>query len=370
MKKFLFYAVFIVLAFSGKNVFAQTAELTVTKPTDGESLSLGESYTIEWESPEFALPTTVAIALSPVTPSCLSDNPPCEIAQTSPYIITESAPNTGQYSWTVPSSLSTSYIGENVIYILVNGTDYVGLSDEFIIEGKPDGTTGNQINIITPIANQVLVKGTQYVIAWTGHTAPVVITLEPYIVCVTAPCVGSPIYTILNQTTTLGYYTWNVGTDSSNASIPTGQYYLHISNNTSDVAPDKVLIQISDTQLSCLGREGQNIKYSNSSAVYYIKNCKKEIYSSAKIYFAWNQTFGSVVTVPSTEIYESNGMVKLPSGLLIKGTTSSTVYLTEGSMVKPFGSAAGFLARGYSFSQVKIFDDADIAVHALGETIP
>lgn len=361
MKKFFLPILLALVLFPTFPTSTYAVGLTIKKPATGDILALGKDYLIEWTSSSSYSSKMVAIVLVPRGPDCLYTIPACEVAAPEPYVISAAAPNTGSYFWTVPADLGSSFQGEAQIFMVINDTDIFGESDIFTV-GSEGGT---DIIITSPTSAVSWPMGTQQAISWTGGEAPYKITLEPYIACITTPCTGSPIYTLASKVDT-GSFIWTVGQDASGVPIPVGPYRLHVVDTNGGKEFGSTIVQIVGTpSVSCVGREGFNIKYANSPAIYFIKNCKKQIYSSPAVFSAWSQSFSSVLTVLSSEIFENDGQVKLPSGLLVKGS-GPTVFLIDSGYLRPFTSLSALTSRGYVLAKVKTFSDSDLAAHPRG----
>lgn len=349
------------------NIHAQVANIAITQPVLNESWKTGETRTITWNTPEFFAPTTVAISLIPKPPECLYSIPPCAIASVAPYVVTADAPNTGQYSWAIPNNLSSNFLGKVYLVIAITNTSYLDFSEEFTITNN---TPVNQIALTHPVGGESYSNSTQQAITWTGGSGAVTIQLKPYIVCITFPCESGTSYTIASNIDNTGNYIWNVAKDSSLINdIPPGSYIMHIfdSNGMISKTATPITIQTPSPQ-ACYGLDGHNVKYSNNPTVYYIVDCKKQIYSSPVIFFSWNDSFDGITILQPYEVFPDDGFVKLPTGIVIKGT-GPTVYYIDGISRRPFTSADAFFEAGFSFNDILPFSDFDVNVHPLGDPI-
>lgn len=367
MNKFFLISLVSVLFFIPfVNIHAQVANIAITQPALNESWKTGETRTITWSSPEFFAPTTVAISLIPKPPECLTTIPPCAIASVAPYVVTADAPNTGQYSWAIPNDLSSSFLGKVYLVIAITNTSYLDFSEQFTITKD---TPVNQIALTHPVGGESYSNSTQQAITWTGGSGAVTIQLKPYIVCITFPCESGTSYTIASNINNTGNYIWNVAKDAYSQDIPPGSYIMHIfdSNGMTSKTATPITIQTPSPEL-CYGLDGHNVKYSNSPTVYYIDDCKKQIYSSPVVFFSWNDSFDGVVTLQPYEVFPDDGFVKLPTGIVIKGS-GPTVYYIDGVSRRPFTSAAAFFDAGFVFADILPFSDFDVNVHPLGDPI-
>lgn len=132
----------------------QTDALTVTSPAAGETWKAGQGYVIQWNRGASSSTDTVAITMSPYV-ACLDSNPPCAVKQVAPYQITESAPNTGSYAWTIPSTMSSMFIGQMRITVSpknsqsgMSGVFTVALADstgKIVRSGYVDNATNSKV---------------------------------------------------------------------------------------------------------------------------------------------------------------------------------------------------------------------------------
>ena len=121
---------------------SQVSDFSVSSPSSSDSWQTGQSYTIRWSNTAAdgacavgasSCASNVIIALSPKPPQCLSSTPPCMLNQMDPYVIAENAPNTGQFSWQIPSNLSSQYWGKQQITVIKKQTGKKGISAEFSV---------------------------------------------------------------------------------------------------------------------------------------------------------------------------------------------------------------------------------------------
>jgi hypothetical protein len=119
MKKVLFAC----LIFSFSLALASGQSITVTKPAANETWVKGQSHTIQWTK-QGTLPDTVRISLR--------DSGGTALVQ----LIANAAPNTGTFSWTVPSTLA-----DGAYRIKVKATDVAieALSGIFTIGSSSEG---------------------------------------------------------------------------------------------------------------------------------------------------------------------------------------------------------------------------------------
>ena len=78
--------------------------------------------------------------------------------------------------------------------------------------------------------------------------------------------------------------------------------------------------------------DGDLIKMSGSSSVYYLKDGKRFVFPNTSTYMSWYKDFSGVVTIPASELqsYPLGGNVVVrPGTKLVKITTDPTVYAVE-----------------------------------------
>lgn len=115
--------------------------------------------------------------------------------------------------------------------------------------------------------------------------------------------------------------------------------------------------------------DGTLIKAKESPAVYLVGNGVLQPVS----YFVFTQkkfSFRNVVSVPSSELagWEVGKPLPPPTGLLVKSKSSSTVYYIESGVKRPI-SYGVFVARRFSFKNVVVADDQDLAVLETGDDL-
>ena len=177
--------------------------IVVTSPQAGAQWAVGKTYTIQWamnQKDSLASQGTVTITVARPLPACLRSTPPCMIAMPvmAPYTIASKAPNTGSYTWTIPTTLPGLNMGSQEITIVLDGTNVRGVSGTFSIVGAqsdktltiatgsvPAGVVG------TPYTTTIQAQGGTGEYAWSlvGGSLPPGITHDTGgIVCFAAPC--------------------------------------------------------------------------------------------------------------------------------------------------------------------------------------
>lgn len=116
--------------------------------------------------------------------------------------------------------------------------------------------------------------------------------------------------------------------------------------------------------------DGTLVKSTEAPAVYHVGNGKLEHLT----YFVFTQRafrFRDVVPVPASELaeWEIGKPMPPPTGLLVKAKSSPAVYYIESGVKRPIAYGI-FMARGYSFKDVKVGEDAEIDLIELGEPLP
>lgn len=113
-----------------------------------------------------------------------------------------------------------------------------------------------------------------------------------------------------------------------------------------------------------------SFKYASSPTIYFLnQNGQKEIYPEASVFSAWNANYNSVRTIPDTQTYPDGGTVRLPQGTLVKRNNSTTIYLVEGNLVRPFASLSAFTNKGYFLPNVISVNDKYLDIYTTGPTI-
>lgn len=67
--------------------------------------------------------------------------------------------------------------------------------------------------------------------------------------------------------------------------------------------------------------------------------------------------------------YKEADPVRFPDGILVKGSSQPTVYLTSNKILHPIESESTFIEFGWSFDDVQTVDDSLIDYHSIGEAL-
>ncbi len=181
----------------------------------------------------FPANSTVTISLNQKLPDCINQNPACLVRQIAPYVISQSAPNNGTFSWNVPTSLPDAYRGEQQITITINESGLRGQSAVFFVGSKTGvPPVSSTLRVTAPNGGEQWPLGQTRNITWTDSSATgnVKITLNEYRDCSQA-CTArlERQYTLSNSTPNDGSFSWPVGT-STGATVIAGQYKVVITN--------------------------------------------------------------------------------------------------------------------------------------------
>ena len=126
------------------NISATSTPIIVSSPQSQAQWILGETHLITWSGGTYTsgdtttIPAYVTITMAPPRPACLDATPACSIAEVMPYTIAQNASNNGSYSWTLPTSLMSTYTGTQ--QITVTAGSVVGRSQTFSIIIPPTTT--------------------------------------------------------------------------------------------------------------------------------------------------------------------------------------------------------------------------------------
>ncbi len=110
---------------------------------------------------------------------------------------------------------------------------------------------------------------------------------------------------------------------------------------------------------------GNFIKYPNNPTVYKIEHNTKRGIPSLAVFLS-HADLSQILVVSTSFQYADGPILGFAEGILIKGS-GPTVYLVQDQKRRGFRSAQSFLDLGYSFSQVRVVSDADLALHQEGE---
>lgn len=145
---------------SSEFIIASTAvsPIIVTSPKAGDNWLAGNKYEINWqwltENPILES-EPVMIVLGPPEPACLMQDPPCLPVVVKSHLITEATNDTGMYSWIVPTDLSSTFTGTQVITVTKLKDTISGKSNQFTIVSKNSSQSIPGITEITADAGAV-----------------------------------------------------------------------------------------------------------------------------------------------------------------------------------------------------------------------
>ncbi len=140
--------------------------ITVTSPTTGNVWYTGNTYKIIWNS-GMSSDVKVQITLNSPRLPCLDTNPACMVAvvQKAPYTISASTDNDGSYEWTIPTNLSSIYVGSQQITVQTVGGSTYGRSATFTISSGSNVTVPS-IQVLSPISGNSYSYGKTLPITW------------------------------------------------------------------------------------------------------------------------------------------------------------------------------------------------------------
>ncbi len=112
------------------------------------------------------------------------------------------------------------------------------------------------------------------------------------------------------------------------------------------------------------GPVGRLVKAADASTVYYVyPSGKRKPFASEAAFFSYGHTFDGV------QIVTSQQLAAIPAVQLLKSTGSQTVYLLDGSTLRPIVSEAAFLAAGYRWADVELANPTDVQSYPLGTPV-
>jgi hypothetical protein len=115
---------------------------------------------------------------------------------------------------------------------------------------------------------------------------------------------------------------------------------------------------------------GTLFKYGNSPAVYFLNGAnQKRGYTTIEMFNIWNATLKDVITIPLTEQYSDGPIATLPNGIVVRSRSASTIYFVFDGQLRPFANMNLFYSMGFKDTDVKIFSDSDLNLHAIGNSM-
>ncbi|MEN9341988.1 MAG: hypothetical protein RIQ54_244 [Candidatus Parcubacteria bacterium] len=252
------------------------SKVTVVSPAGGETWLVGQEQKISWTVPPLPIsPSTVTISVAPQAPACLLANPPCKIAVIAPYIITENAPNTGVYTWKIPTTIPDVFLGTVRVTVAINGSDILATSNPFILKKSSEIT--DVITVLTPAAGDQWQVGSANKILWSApqKISKVDIYAQSHIVCITAPCNSPSVRPIAFGVPNTGSYSWSIP-----STFATGSYVLRISDSAApsmfgvsgafSVVPAVLPPPVSNTILLTAPQDAQQISIGSTQTIRWI----------------------------------------------------------------------------------------------------
>jgi hypothetical protein len=171
---------------------------------------------------------TVTITMRPVPKACLESVLPCAQPDLAPYTITSSAPNNGQFDWTIPTTLKSTFTGDEQITVTQNMDGRRGVSSVFSISGKGDSTDcAEDLAIVAPNGGETLIRKNTFEVKWCPGSLKGLVNI--YVSNYVPPGQGRATtqYQLANQTPNDGSFNWTVGR-AKTGDIPNDQYILTI----------------------------------------------------------------------------------------------------------------------------------------------
>ncbi len=147
----------------------------IYSPQGGEQWPVASTHTIQWETSGFGANVKLNIFLA--TRTCVSSSNGACINYAYPYAATvvNGISNSGSYSWTVQTSISTG----DYFLIICNNDD--GCNQRYISQGSiqiyTPTTTSTNVRDVSPSGVQVFKQGTANVITWKGGKNKVQLSL-------------------------------------------------------------------------------------------------------------------------------------------------------------------------------------------------
>jgi len=178
-----------VYDFSGSFTIDEKS-ITITSPGEDEIWYIGETYTIKWDSKNAGNYVEIAYRYGP-GPAYYY------------YTITSNTSNDGNYSWTIPLTL-TNRSDYKIFIESLSDSSIDDLSEKFSIDER-------FISIISPTYKIIWYKGDEYEIKWEAKNIgeDVEITLYQN---------GLPVATIVSNTDNDGNYSWSIPNNISSSS--------------------------------------------------------------------------------------------------------------------------------------------------------
>lgn len=111
---------------------------------------------------------------------------------------------------------------------------------------------------------------------------------------------------------------------------------------------------------------GTLFKYANAPVIYYLDGRLKRPFTSEEIFKTWHDDFSKVISIPDSETYPDGSVVGFPNGIVVKESSSPTVYVTFENRLRPISSPAGLARLGFSFNDIAQVKKSDLDIHEPG----
>jgi hypothetical protein len=132
-------------------------------------------------------------------------------------------------------------------------------------------------------------------------------------------------------------------------------------------AVDDTAVAAMETTTDLARPSGTIFQYAGKTTIYMLEGGKKRAFPSLAVVKAWvDPTY--VITMLDSEIYPDGATMLLPSGVMVKGT-SSTIYLVFDGTLRPLASTKIMTNLGFKSSQVIKVSASDLKLHPIGDSI-
>lgn len=113
---------------------------------------------------------------------------------------------------------------------------------------------------------------------------------------------------------------------------------------------------------------GSLIKKADDPTVYLMEGGKKRPIPSPTAFFSRNYDWPHIAITSNDALsfYATGSMATIRTGALIKPDNDPTVYVVQGSTIRPFSSADIFLDLGYSWDSIYTVPAAEVATYTTG----
>lgn len=152
--------------------------------------------------------------------------------------------------------------------------------------------------------------------------------------------------------------------------IPINQYKRNSFTSNDPNTPFSAKFSIVEN-INNLFTEGILVKSTDNPKVYLIDGGTKRWIASAEIFIARGFSWQDIKVVSPTELdpYPEGKIIGWPDGTLIKSTNYPTVYVISLDKKRPFASAEIFTGLGYQWKNIKTISQLELEQYELGNTI-